>query len=101
MLDRRVVSPELEFQLDSLFEALEAPITFLFFESWYTKKLVDGIFRIVCFDLLCVVVFIFYVNITVLLLFIVFIFEIIPRYVSSQLRRDKLNHCTAPDQILA
>lgn len=53
------------------------PVALFLLQCGHTKKLIDGIFRIVGFHLLRIVVFVLNVDIAILLLVLVLVFEII------------------------
>jgi hypothetical protein len=56
---------------------INPPISFLFLECRYAQKLVYSSLRIVALQLLCIVVFIFDVDIAALLFVVVFVFEVV------------------------
>lgn len=65
------VASKFELQLDSLLQALESPIAFFFLQRWHTQELIHGFLRVVRLHLLCVVVFVFDVDVAALLCVVV------------------------------
>jgi hypothetical protein len=95
------VPPELEFELDGLFQSFETPVTLFRFQRRYTKKLANSFFWIVRLKLLGIVVFVLNINVAAFLIVIVFVFEIIPRCVRTSFWTVELGAFTALDPTLA
>lgn len=73
-----IIFAKLEFQFDGLFQALESPFAFLFFQGRDTQELPNRLFRAGQFHLFGIVVFILDIDVTGVFVVVFLVLEVVP-----------------------
>jgi hypothetical protein len=73
-----IILSELVLKLDRLLQSLETPFSLFRLECWYTQELCDRILGVCGFRLFCVVVLILDVDVARIIIFVLFVLEVVP-----------------------
>ena len=74
------VLPNAKLGLDSLLQRFESPLALLLLQRWHTQELCDCLLRIVCLELLRVIVLVLDVDGLIIIVIVILVLKVIPMW---------------------